>query len=436
MSHLRPLRCGARLATSGSVDETDGPRVVRLEDCHIVSVLTGSRIILGVTGGIAAYKAADLASKLVQTGATVDVVMTQAATRLVGTATFQALTKRPVHTDVFEPWTETWFGHISLGHEADAIVVAPATANTIAKLAHGQADDMLGSVVLSTRAPLLIVPAMEHDMYRHAATQANLRTLRERGVVQIGPESGRLASGETGEGRMAPPGTIVGALRQVLGRSGPLAGLRMLITAGGTQEPLDPIRFLGNRSSGLMGHSLAQAAIDAGAVVTLVTTASNLPGPYGAEVVRVQSAAQMFEAVTSAVACADVLVMSAAVADFRPKDSQHSKIKKQTGSDGLTLELVRNPDILASVAKPGLIKVGFAAETDNLIEYAKGKLREKDLDLIVANDAESTIGSSESTAHLLFPNSEPISLPRLPKQQVAERIVTEISRIVQSRRNG
>jgi phosphopantothenoylcysteine decarboxylase/phosphopantothenate--cysteine ligase len=415
---------------------TDGPRVVHREGCQIVSVLSGSRIILGVTGGIAAYKAADLASKLVQTSATVDVIMTQAATRLVGTATFQALTKRPVYTDVFEPWTETWFGHISLGHEADAIVVAPATANTIAKLAQGQADDMLGSVALSTRAPLLIVPAMEHDMYRHPATQANLRTLRERGVVQIGPESGRLASGETGEGRMVPTETIVGALRQVLGRSGPLAGLRMLVTAGGTQEPLDPIRFLGNRSSGLMGHALAQSAIEAGAAVTLVTTATNLSGPYGAEVVRVQTAAQMLDAVASEVACADVLVMSAAVADYRPKNSQRSKIKKQAGADGVTLELVRNPDILGSIKRPGLIKVGFAAETENLIEYARDKLRKKDLDLIIANDAESTIGHSESTAHLLFPNAEPISLPRLPKQQVADRVVAEISRIVQSQRNG
>lgn len=401
-----------------------------------MSVLTGSRIILGVTGGIAAYKAADLASKLVQSGATVDVIMTEAATQLIGPMTFQALTKRPVHTSVFTPWTESWYGHISLGHEADAIVVAPATANSIAKLAHGQADDMLGAVALSTRAPLLIAPAMEHDMYRHPATQANLRTLLDRGAAQVGPETGRLASGEMGEGRMAPPETILGALRQVLGRSGPLAGARMVITAGGTQEPLDPIRYIGNRSSGLMGHALAQAAIDAGAQVTLVTTAKTLPAPYGADVVHVRTAEQMLDAVTANVRCADILAMSAAVADFRPKDSQRSKIKKQAGMDGITLELVRNPDILASISKPGLIKVGFAAETDNLLQYAEGKLREKELDLIVANDAESTIGSPESTAYLLFPNAETVSLPRMPKHEVAERIVAEIARIASSRRDG
>ncbi|MCC6793325.1 MAG: bifunctional phosphopantothenoylcysteine decarboxylase/phosphopantothenate--cysteine ligase CoaBC [Thermomicrobiales bacterium] len=398
-----------------------------------MSLLSGSRIVLGVTGGIAAYKAADLASKLVQAGATVDVVMTEAATRLVGETTFQALTKRPVHTGVFEAWSDDWFGHISLGHAADAIVVAPATANSIAKLAHGLGDDMLGAVALSTTAPLLIAPAMEHDMFRHPATLANLTTLRARGATVVGPESGRLASGEMGEGRMSSPETIVGALRRLLGRTGPLAGKRMVVTAGGTREPLDPIRYLGNRSSGRMGHALAQAAIDAGADVELITTATSMPIPVGAELTRVETAQEMFDAVQRSVVHADILAMSAAVADFRPAEAKRTKIKKQPGAEGLPLDLVRNPDIIASVSKPGLVKVGFAAETDGLIEYAQGKLVSKGLDMIVANDAESTIGQAESTAVLLFAPGDPIELPRMPKADVAARIVAEIVRIVEDR---
>jgi phosphopantothenoylcysteine decarboxylase/phosphopantothenate--cysteine ligase len=407
-----------------------------MEEWESVSVLSGSRVVLGVTGGIAAYKAADLASKLVQAGALVDVIMTEAATRLVGIATFQALTKRPVHTDVFESWTESYFGHISLGHEADAIIVAPATANSIAKLANGLADDMLGAVVLSSKAPLLIVPAMEHDMFRHPATQANIATLVARGAVQVGPESGRLASGEVGEGRMTSPEAIVGALRRVLGRSGPLAGRTLVVTAGGTREPLDPIRYLGNRSSGRMGHAIAQAAIDAGAIVTLITTTTALAVPNGAEPVYVQTAEEMFEAVQCAAERAEILVMSAAVADFRPADAKRTKIKKQPGTEGLPLDLVRNPDIIASVSRPGMIKVGFAAETEDLIPYAAAKLAAKGLDMIVANDAESTIGSTESTAHFLFAHGNPISLPRLPKDEVAARVVAEIARIVRARTNG
>jgi phosphopantothenoylcysteine decarboxylase/phosphopantothenate--cysteine ligase len=402
----------------------------------IVGLLSGARIVLGVTGGIAAYKAADLASKLVQAGAAVDVVMTEAATRLVGETTFQALTKRTVHTGVFEGWTETSFGHITLGHEADAIVVAPATAHSIAKLANGLSDDMLGAVALSSTAPLVIVPAMEHDMFRHPATQVNIATLKSRGAVFVGPESGRLASGEVGEGRMSAPETIVGALRQVLGRKGPLAGKRMVVTAGGTREPLDPIRYLGNRSSGRMGHALAQAAIDAGACVTLITTAVGLAVPYGVKAVNVQTAEEMFGAVQSAVVDADILTMSAAVADFRPAEAKRSKIKKQPGTGGLPLELVRNPDIVASISRPGLIKVGFAAETEDLIPYATAKLASKGLDMIVANDAESTIGQTESTAHLIFAAGDPISLPRLPKHEVAVRIVAEIARIAHEKAAG
>lgn len=398
-----------------------------------MSVLSGSRIVLGVTGGIAAYKSADLASKLVQLGATVDVVMTASATRLIGAATFQALTKRTVHVDAFEPWAADWYGHISLGHGADAIVIAPATANSIAKLANGLADDMLGAVALSTKAPLLIAPAMEHDMFLHPATQANLATLLARGGVQVGPESGRLASGEIGQGRMASPDTIIGALRQMIGRRGPLAGKRVVVTAGGTKEPLDPIRYLGNRSSGRMGHALAQAAIDAGAEVTLISTASAFAVPFGAELVPVETAKQMLAAVKCALEGADVLLMSAAVADFRPADVKRSKIKKRPETEALPLELVRNPDIIGSVGRPGLIRVGFAAETEDLIPYAAAKLTAKGLDMIVANDAESTIGSTDSTATFLFAHGEPISLPRLPKAEVAARVIAQVVRLTRSR---
>jgi phosphopantothenoylcysteine decarboxylase/phosphopantothenate--cysteine ligase len=398
--------------------------------------LRGARILLAVTGGIAAYKSADLASKLVQSGARVDVLLSETARRFVGEVTFQALTKRPVHGDVFEAWTETSFGHITLGHDADAIVVSPATANTIAKLAYGLADDMLGAVALSTTAPLIVVPAMEHLMYHHPATQANLATLRERGAVQVGPERGRLASGEEGDGRLPATETILGAIRQTLGKAGRLAGRRVVVTAGGTQEPLDPVRFIGNRSSGLMGYALAQAAIDEGAAVDLVSGPTHLTPPYGAATVRVSTAEEMFAAVRDLAAKADALVMAAAVADYRPAHPTTAKIKKREGGRGLTIELARNPDIVASIDRPGLVKIGFAAETEDLIENARLKLAAKGLDLIVANDAAATIGSKSSTAILLAPDGSAETLPTLPKEDVATIIVARLIAILGERRRA
>ena len=394
-----------------------------------MSVLTGSQIIVGVSGGIAAYKAADFTSKLVQAGATVDVIMTDAAEQFVGKTTFQALTKRPVHTSVFESWTPTEFGHISLGHRADAIVVIPATANTLARLANGLADDMLGAVVLSSRAPLIVVPAMEHEMFHHPATAANVDTLERRGVVRVGPERGRLASGEIGEGRMASQETVLGALRHVLGRNGPLLGKHVVISAGGTRERIDPVRYLGNRSSGLMGYALAQSAIDSGASVTIVSSAIGIASPYGASVVQVETASEMQEGVEVACRRADILIMAAAVADFRPADPRSQKIKKTPGVDRLTLELERTPDILASISRPGLLKIGFAAETNDLVAYARRKLTEKDLVLVVANDAESTIGSADSAPHLIFADGRSLELPRMPKAEVADRIIREIAKL-------
>jgi phosphopantothenoylcysteine decarboxylase/phosphopantothenate--cysteine ligase len=395
-----------------------------------MTVLSGARILLAVTGGIAAYKSADLTSKLVQAGARVDVILSESARNFVGAATFEALTKRPVHGSVFEPWTESSFGHVSLGHETDLLVVAPATANTIAKLANGYADDMLGAAALSTTAPLLLAPAMEHLMYNHPATQANLATLRQRGAFQVGPEAGRLASGEQGQGRMSAVETIVGAIRQVLGRTGRLAGRRIVVTAGGTREQIDPVRYIGNGSSGLMGYALAQAAIDEGARVTLISTPVALPVPYGADLIRVLSANEMKDALAPAADDADAVIMAAAVSDFRPANVAASKIKKQDGEPAPVIELLRNDDLIASINRPGLIKIGFAAETDDLIANAKKKIAAKGLSMIVANDAEATIGQTSSTAILISADGSIDELPTLPKGAVAVEVIARLTRLL------
>ena len=391
-----------------------------------MTVLEGSRIVLAVTGGIAAYKAADLASKLVQAGATVDTITTASARLFVGDATFQALTKRPVHGQTPETWTEDFFGHITLGHDADVILVAPATANSIARLAHGLADDLLGAVALSSTAPLIVVPAMEHDMFHHPATQANLQTLVARGAIQVGPERGRLASGGTGDGRMPAVETIVGAVRKTLGRNGPLRGLRIVISAGGTQEQLDPVRFLGNRSSGLMGYALAEAAVDAGAEVRLVSGPTPLAAPFGTDIVRVETAEEMLAAVREACRGARALVMAAAVADYRPHVAQPQKIKKGADGEAISLALVRNPDILASIDEPGLVKIGFAAETNDLIANATKKLNAKGLAMIVANDAAATIGSQTSTAHILIRNRPVEHLRTMSKTDLAAIVIDRL----------
>ncbi len=388
--------------------------------------------MLGVTGGIAAYKAADLASKLVQLGAEVTTVLTESAARFVGEATFEAITQQPVHTSVFEHWRHDWHGHVSLGQRADLIVVAPATAGTLARLAHGFADDMLGAAILASTCPLVVAPAMEGAMYHHPATQANLTTLIERGVLPVGPERGRLASGEIGDGRMSEPLDICGAIRQALGRTGLLAAKSFVVTAGGTREALDPIRFVGNRSSGLMGYALAQALIDAGGQVTLITGPVCLKPPYGSRVVSVTTAIEMQEAVSDAVSDADALVMSAAVSDYRPEKQFRSKLKKDQTGDSLSITLVANPDVLAGVNRAGLLKIGFAAETDDLVENARRKLVSKSLHMIVANDAEATIGSQTSQATLLYSNGAVESLEEMPKADLAVLIVERIGQFLLS----
>ncbi len=392
-------------------------------------LLQEARVLLGVTGGIAAYKVVGLAGKMVQAGAQVDVVMTEAATHFVGPLSFQAITGRPVHLDMFRLLDQTEIAHVSLARRADLVVIAPLTANTLAKLALGLADTLLCAVALSTRAPLLLAPAMESHMYTHPATQEHLAKLRERGAVVVGPGHGRLASGAVGPGRMAEVEEILGMARTVLGRDGPLAGRKVLITAGGTREPLDPVRFLGNRSSGRMGFALARAALDRGAEVTLVTGPTWLPTPVGAERVQVTTAEEMAQAVLEQLADCDVLVMAAAVADYRPQAVSGQKIKK--GPGGLLLTLERTPDILQAVAerreesgRPAVV-VGFSAETENLLENARRKLAAKRLDLIVANDIsapDSGFAVETNRVTLIDRAGREEASPLLPKEQVAERI--------------
>ncbi|MCD6028307.1 MAG: phosphopantothenoylcysteine decarboxylase/phosphopantothenate/cysteine ligase [Thermomicrobiales bacterium] len=385
--------------------------------------LEGKTVVLGVTGGIAAYKAATVASLLMQSGARVEVVLTEGAQRFIQPLTFSAITHSAVHTDPFATWHGDFSGHISLADRAELLIVAPATAATIARLALGLADDLIGLIALSTQAPLLLAPAMEDGMFRHPATQHHVQTLADRGATVVGPETGRLASGATGMGRMAEPADIVERAKHLLRRSSLLTGSRVVVTAGGTREPLDPVRYLGNRSSGRMGYAIAEAAIAAGADVTLITGPTSVPLPAHAHVVPVETALDMLAAVENATRDADILVMAAAVADFRPETTHPGKIKKERGQDHLDVRLVRNPDILAAIDQPGLIKIGFAAETENLLANAAAKLEAKHLAMIVANDAAATIGADHSTATFLHADGTVRPLPRLSKQMLAAEVV-------------
>jgi phosphopantothenoylcysteine decarboxylase/phosphopantothenate--cysteine ligase len=321
-------------------------------------------------------------------------------------------------------------GHVSLGREADCVVVAPATANFLARLAHGLAEDMVSLVALSTMAPIVVAPAMDHEMFEKEITQSNLETLRKRGVRLVGPHYGWLASGIVGWGRMAEVEEILGTVRLVLAQKGELVGRKIVVTAGGTREAIDPVRFVGNRSSGRMGYALASAALDRGASVVLVSGPTCLQPPWGAKVVSVESAAEMLEAVTFEVQDAHCLIMAAAVADFRPAEGSASKIKRENGE--LILRLVATPDILASINKPGLVKVGFAAETEDLVANALKKLKTKGLDLIVANDATATIGAEEAQVVLIDRSGAAEPLPTMSKQQVAERILDRVVPLVTS----
>ncbi|TEU18185.1 MAG: bifunctional phosphopantothenoylcysteine decarboxylase/phosphopantothenate--cysteine ligase CoaBC [Anaerolineales bacterium] len=404
----------------------------------MTQVLRDKHIILGITGGIAAYKAAEVASRLVKARATVDVVMTEAATKFVTPLTFQALTHHPVITEMFALLRETEIGHVSLAQRADLLIIAPATANTMAKLATGLADNMLTATALGTQAPILLAPAMETKMWENPLTQDNMARLQKmRDVTVVGPGAGRLASGGMGPGRMAEPAEIVAWARIILGRGGPLAGQRVLVTTGGTQEPIDPVRFIGNHSSGKMGYALVLSARDRGAKVTLVSAPTALPAPVGMQLVAVQTAQEMQQAVLEALPESDALIMAAAVADYRPTVAAAHKIKK--GETGLELELVRTSDILAEVATQRAelgwprVVVGFAAETQDLVANAQAKLKAKRLDLMVANDARQAMGADVNRVTLLDASGGVEELPLLPKEEVAERVM---DRVVELLRGG
>lgn len=396
--------------------------------------LHNKRIVLGISGSIACYKSADLASKLTQAGAQVDVILTQAATQFITPLTFQSVTGRRAYTDR-DLWGDAAHVlHVGLAHGADLLVVAPATANTLAKLAHGAADDLLSVTALAATCPLLIAPAMDGGMFTHPATQANLRLLTERGALVIGPEEGHLASGLVARGRMSEPQMLLGYIRRRLAQDGPLQGRKVVVTAGGTREAIDPVRFLSNHSSGKQGYALAQAALDAGGEVVLITTATTLAAPVGVRRVDVNSAQEMLTAVLRECAAADVLMMAAAVADFRPAQVAGQKIKKQAG-DVPTLELVRNPDILLEVAQQRRVSgwppvvVGFAAETENLLQNAQTKLVQKGLSLLVANDVSaSDAGFAVDTNRvtLLGADGTVETLPLLSKAEVAAKVVEKV----------
>lgn len=393
-------------------------------------------IVLGVSGSIAAYKAVDLASRLVKAGALVDVVMTQAATKFVTPLCFASITHRPVVDDLWDRHSELAVEHVGLAKRAAAVLVAPATANLIAKMAHGFADDALLTTLLDTRAPVVVAPAMEHDMYSALATQENIARLRARGVVFIEPAAGRLASGLRGRGRLADPEVMLGTLRQVLGRDGDLASRRLVISAGGTQEPIDPVRMITNRSSGKMGYALAEAARDRGAAVTLIATPTALTPPHGVTVVPVDTALTMYDAVATATDQADALIMAAAVADYQVANPAPRKIKKRgAAASGLTIELTPTPDILAEVSG-SFVRVGFAAESHDLLANAAEKLQRKALDLLVANDitAEgSGFGSDTNRVVLLARDGAVTELPLLSKRDVADEILNRVAALLAAR---
>jgi phosphopantothenoylcysteine decarboxylase/phosphopantothenate--cysteine ligase len=396
--------------------------------------LKDRNVVLGVSGSIAAYKAADLASKLVQAGAIVDVILTESAQKFVTPFTFRSLTGRAAYTDMFEPVTDAGEEHVSLARRAELVIVAPATATTITRLAYGLADDMLSLTVLATRAPILVAPAMDSQMWDAAATQANVETLRQRGVAFVGPEAGRLASGHSGAGRLSEPLTIVGAAKYELAKQGDLAGKRIVISAGGTREPIDPVRVITNRSSGKMGYALAEAARDRGAKVTLVSTEPELPLPYGVELAPVETVAQMREAVLRACDGADALIMAAAVSDYRPVEMADQKLKK--GEGGMMLALVKNDSFFPEVPS-SVVKVAFAAETENVIENALRKPETHgELDLIVANDVSATdagFGVDNNRVTILHKDGARLDLPLLSKYEVASHILDRVHAILEER---
>lgn len=399
--------------------------------------LQNKHVLLGVTGSIACYKAADLASKLGQAGAEVDVILTEAATKFISPLTFQSVTGRRAYNEA-----DLWGGeghvvHVGLAQEADLLAIAPATANTIAKMAQGEAGNLLTLTALAAECPLLLAPAMDAGMWSHPATQANLATLVERGAAVSGPEMGHLASGLQAVGRMSEPAAILGMIRHLLAQGGPLAGRKIVVTAGGAQEPLDPVRYIANRSSGKQGFALAQAALDLGAEVTLITAPTGLETPAGAARVETRTTEEMLGAVVNHTTEADALVMAAAAADFQPVRTAAQKIKKAGGVP--IIELTTAPDILLEVAKGKKksghprVTVGFAAESEDLLANAEKKLESKKLDLIAANDisaGDAGFAADTNRVTLLFADGRKKELPLMGKYEVAARIMAEVTELL------
>ncbi|HEU5306949.1 MAG TPA: bifunctional phosphopantothenoylcysteine decarboxylase/phosphopantothenate--cysteine ligase CoaBC [Acidimicrobiia bacterium] len=401
--------------------------------------MRGARVVLGVSGGIAAYKAVEVCRRLVDAGAFVSPVLTAGALEFVGALTFSALASEPAQTALFpsDGAGPHPIPHTRLGQQADLVVVAPATAAVLGRYAHGISDDLLTATLLATRAPVLVAPAMHTEMWEHAAVQENLATLRRRGVHVIDPASGRLAGGDVGEGRLADPAHIVAAAERILGPAD-LAGVRVLVTAGGTREPIDAVRIITNRSSGKQGYAIAEVAARRGADVTLVTTIGR-PAPSGVEIVSVQTAAEMQEAVMSRAVVADVVVMAAAVADFRPKEPPNRKLKKDEGIPEIVLEPTHDFLVDLGRDKPsGQVLVGFAAETDDLVAHATEKLHGKHLDLIVGNDISQPDAGFEvdtNRAVIIDADGGQQALPLLAKSDLAGVILDKVARLLEQKRD-
>tara|TARA_B100000029_G_scaffold497975_1_gene566193 strand:- start:17174 stop:18412 length:1239 start_codon:yes stop_codon:yes gene_type:complete len=408
--------------------------ISKISDNEERLALKGRRIALGITGSIASYKAADIASQLRALGAIVEVLLTKEATRFITPLTLHALTGiEPIIEMANASEAEA---HVEVARRIDAMIIAPATANCIANLAHGQTNDAVTLTALATTAPILIAPAMDNQMWLHSATQTNIQTLTERDIKFIGPEEGRLASGRIGLGRLSATESIIGEVRKILGAlDGDLRGTSLVVTAGGTEEALDPVRYIGNRSSGKMGFALAQAGIDRGAKVTLVSAPSNLQTPIGANRTNVTTASEMFSELQEINSTADVLIMAAAPADFSPSKSAKQKLKKTDLSEkGLILTLEPTTDILANLNGPG-IRVGFAAETEHIDKYAKEKLKAKKLHFIVANDvsADGSGFNTETNEVTIFSkNGDAEQIPLLSKYTVAHKILDRIARLIDS----
>ena len=393
--------------------------------------LTNKRIVLGVTGSIACYKALELASKLVQNGALVDTIMTKSSQEFLTPLAFKSITHRDVVTNMYDINSEFAINHVGLAESADIIVIAPATANTISKISNGMSDDSLTTTVLASKCPILIAPAMDGNMFDNPATQNNIATLISRGVFISEPEYGRLASGLIGNGRMTSPKNLVDIITMTLGSKGDLSGKKILISAGGTTEPIDPVRFITNKSSGKMGYSIAAAARDRGANVTLVSASNMLENPIGIQIKRVRTSSEMYDVITKEITEMDAIIMAAAVSDWTPKKYSNSKSKKN-GSENWSIDLIKTTDIIANISKPNLIKIGFAAESDNLIKNGKSKIQSKSLDLIIANDIldkENGFESDTNKVSIIHPNGDVEVIPTMPKYEVGNEILDRMIRL-------